>query len=122
MKRLIIFITSILGWFIIIYLIIPLITAIAWIFWSLFIYKKLFIKEEFKGTIYVFFLLLIISLIYFIVLKAWAKYNYKKYYLKNKRNIIPIKNNYERLDIKKIEYSGEEIDELIKIFCNKNNT
>lgn len=119
MKRLLIFITSILGWTIIIYLIIPLITAIVWIFWSLFLYRKLFIKEEFKGTIYVFLILLIISLIYFIILKIWSRYNYKKYYLKNKRSVVPIKNEHERPNFKKIEYSEEEIDELIKLYCDK---
>lgn len=122
MKKMVLYIISIIGWFLIFYLIVPLITAIAWLIWSLFLYKKLFIRDEFKGTIYTFIILLIISLIYFIIIKLWSKYNYKKYYLKNRRNVIPIKKEHERLNFKKLEYSQEEIDELLKFYCNQNNT
>lgn len=122
MRKVIIFLTSIFGWLIIFYLIIPLITAIVWLIWSIFIYRKLFIKEEFRDTLYALLILLIISIIYFIVLKIWVKYNYKTYYLKNKRNIIQINFEHTRPCFKKLEYSEEEIDEFIKLHCNTNNT
>ncbi|MBC7195235.1 MAG: hypothetical protein H5U37_06230, partial [Caldisericia bacterium] len=90
-----------------------IISAIGWILWSIFLYRKLFIKEEFKGTINTLLILLVFSLVYYIILKIWSKYNYKRYYLKNKRKILPIKKEFERVDFKKIELDEEKIDEII---------
>jgi len=117
MRKLILFIISLLGWSFILYLITPLITAIGWVIWSFFVYKKLFIKEEIKGTLWLFLILLLISIIYFIIVKVWSHYNYKKYYLKNRRKVFPISMKYESIDFKKIELSEEEIDEIIKSNC-----
>ncbi len=117
MKKFVLFLTSILGWSLILYLIIPIISAIGWILWSIFLYKKLFIKEEFKGTIITLIILLILSLVYYIILKIWSKYNYKRYYLKNKRKILPIKEEFERIEFKKLELDEMKIDEIIRFYC-----
>lgn len=122
MKKVIIFISSILGWAVILYFIIPLITALSWFFWSLFLYKKMFIKEEFKGTLIVFLILIITGVIYYLILKIWAVYNYRRHYKRNKRSIIPIKKGYEKIEFKKIELSEDEVNELIRHHCNSNNS
>lgn len=117
MKKLFIIISSIFGWAFLIYLIVPLITSLIWIFWSIFLYRKLFLPKEIYGTVKTFFILLIVGFIYFLILRIWAFYNYKKYYRKNKRKILPINFKFERIDFKKIELDEEKINELIQNNC-----
>lgn len=120
MKKVILFIFSLFGWSVILYFLAPIITTISWVIYSLFLYRKLFIKQELKGTLYALLILLIISIFYYIILKIWSLYNYKRYYIKNKRKVYKINFEYKSLDFKKIELSGEEIDDIIKSFCDKN--
>jgi poly-beta-1,6-N-acetyl-D-glucosamine biosynthesis protein PgaD len=117
MKRLIIIISSIFGWAFLIYLIVPIITSLIWIFWSIFLYRKLFLPKEIYGTVKTFFILLIVSFVYFLILRIWAFYNYKKYYRYNKRKVLPINYKFERLGFKKIELDEENINELVQDSC-----
>lgn len=117
MKKIFDYIISIIGWIIITYFITPVIGAIGWIFWSIIIYQNLFVPEAFLGTIKAFLILLLISFLYFLILRLWTIYNYKKYFLKNKRKVILLKSDWEKIDFRKLSLKENQINEYINFNC-----